>query len=449
MSDDAAFLRAIASDPADDTARLAYADFLEETGDEVHAARADFIRAQVEAHTRHPNDPRRAELETRAAVLFGGHWIQWWEPLCAILGLPPPHVSTDGLRSRLGQFLLGRTEPHRGHPYSVQGGTTLGWVRPLPSAQTGTFVSVAFERGFSQRLDLTGELTESANVVRRWTRATPLTALHLSGIVALDWKMIDGEHLHGVRELSLLGTNTAAVRAVAASPHLPRLEELSLRPDRSNAAWAVELYRTYAASPLAGRVKQLQVVIRSTEEVEALHGPHLANLARLHIIGPPTVVDPWPATGAALARSKVLSGLRELSLSGSASAMADGGLPDWLTGQLRQLTVEAVPDTLAAIGNLVRRDPLPALTDLSLRSTVQLEHLYSALAASPLAGRLCHLRLTGGWGSESDARRELLRLADVLASGPLETLALGRQVRYWPEVWDELQERFTGRVSVV
>src|SRR5262245_46178095 len=104
MSDDAAFLRAIASDPADDTARLAYADFLEESGDAVHTERAEFIRTQVEANTHHPNDPHRAELDAHAAVLFGGHWIRWWEPLCAILGLPPPHVSTDGLRSRLGQF---------------------------------------------------------------------------------------------------------------------------------------------------------------------------------------------------------------------------------------------------------------------------------------------------------------------------------------------------------
>ena len=43
MSDHAAFLRAIASDPADDTARLVYADFLEETGEPSQAARADFI----------------------------------------------------------------------------------------------------------------------------------------------------------------------------------------------------------------------------------------------------------------------------------------------------------------------------------------------------------------------------------------------------------------------
>ena len=47
MTDDArALLAAIVADPADDTARLAYADCIEENG---NSARAEFIRLQIEA----------------------------------------------------------------------------------------------------------------------------------------------------------------------------------------------------------------------------------------------------------------------------------------------------------------------------------------------------------------------------------------------------------------
>lgn len=45
MSDEAAFLAAILAEPADDTVRLVYADWLQENG---QPERAEFIRVQVE-----------------------------------------------------------------------------------------------------------------------------------------------------------------------------------------------------------------------------------------------------------------------------------------------------------------------------------------------------------------------------------------------------------------
>jgi uncharacterized protein (TIGR02996 family) len=47
MSDEAAFLHAICADPADDTARLVFADFLQEQGGNVETAWALFIRAHI------------------------------------------------------------------------------------------------------------------------------------------------------------------------------------------------------------------------------------------------------------------------------------------------------------------------------------------------------------------------------------------------------------------
>jgi uncharacterized protein (TIGR02996 family) len=54
-----AMLRAVLIDPADDTARLAYADCLEERGEEASAARAGYIRGSVHSpEPRHPSPHR-------------------------------------------------------------------------------------------------------------------------------------------------------------------------------------------------------------------------------------------------------------------------------------------------------------------------------------------------------------------------------------------------------
>ena len=71
MSTDLRFLMAaIAADPADDTARLIYADCLEEQG---NAPRAEFIRLQIEAERLHPDSNAGARLEEQAQTLFADH----------------------------------------------------------------------------------------------------------------------------------------------------------------------------------------------------------------------------------------------------------------------------------------------------------------------------------------------------------------------------------------
>jgi uncharacterized protein (TIGR02996 family) len=450
MSDDAAFLRAIASDPADDTVRLAYADFLEETGEPAHAARAEFTRTQIEARSLHLNHPRRADLEARAAELFAEHWVEWWLPVCAAVGLPLPHLPARGFRERFGR-LLRRPQPDRGAPYELTEGTTLGWVRtPAHEREVAPPLrGVVFERGFPQWLDLIGQLTDAAMPVRRWTTVAPLTVLQLRGTVARDWKLIDGEHLRGVRELRLGHAAATAVAVIGASPHLPRLEELTLRPDRSNIAWPAEQYRAFAESPLAGRVKWLHVVVGAPDEVAALDGPHLANLAGLHVEGAASLIPDREdvARVAGLLASPHLTGLKELTLTGAA-CLALGPLPGRLAAGLRRLVVNAGTFATGLVG-LLRDDALPAVTDLCVSSGAHALGVHSVLANSPLAGRLRHLRLAGGWAAEPDTKRELLRLARVLDPGRLETLALDRQLKNWPEVWDEFQTRFPGRVSAV
>jgi len=77
MNERAALLAAVLAAPADDMPRLVYADFLEETGDPVDAARAHFIRAEIAAERLPPEDPERERLESQAARLFNKHGDAW------------------------------------------------------------------------------------------------------------------------------------------------------------------------------------------------------------------------------------------------------------------------------------------------------------------------------------------------------------------------------------
>src|SRR5262249_13049333 len=95
-SEHAAFHKAIVANPADLTSRLVYADFLEETGEPSDVARGEVIRSPIEADGLPPNDPRRKELLEKADALFAAHWIEWWTPVCQVIGLPAPAPGDSG-----------------------------------------------------------------------------------------------------------------------------------------------------------------------------------------------------------------------------------------------------------------------------------------------------------------------------------------------------------------
>ncbi len=84
MSTDAALLRTIRDTPEDNTARLVYADFIEEEGD---PARGEFIRVQIALACTPEGEPGRAALEDREHELLAEHEREW-------LGVPP---NSDGL----------------------------------------------------------------------------------------------------------------------------------------------------------------------------------------------------------------------------------------------------------------------------------------------------------------------------------------------------------------
>jgi uncharacterized protein (TIGR02996 family) len=83
-----AFLQAIFAEPAEDTHRLAYADWLEEHGGPAGQARAEFIRVQIELARLAPDDARGAELRKREKKLWEANRSSWLEAVPRSLRRP-------------------------------------------------------------------------------------------------------------------------------------------------------------------------------------------------------------------------------------------------------------------------------------------------------------------------------------------------------------------------
>jgi uncharacterized protein (TIGR02996 family) len=104
------FLQAIFAAPDEDTDRLVYADWLEETGEPVWVDRAEFIRVQIERfHLRNRSKNRKARLLAREAELLALRRDAWLGPWA---GLAPWLVFQRGIPDRLravaGAWFVGR-----------------------------------------------------------------------------------------------------------------------------------------------------------------------------------------------------------------------------------------------------------------------------------------------------------------------------------------------------
>jgi uncharacterized protein (TIGR02996 family) len=136
MNEREALLLAIAANPAEDTPRLVYADWLDEYGDgEVARARAEFIRTQI------------ALLAYRASVLLTKHETQFRRPMCvACLGSGRRPMENEFCYYCNGSGSTGALSTLR-HDRSTEFATPVTWVRGFP------VVSVPFAGMSSSRLD--------------------------------------------------------------------------------------------------------------------------------------------------------------------------------------------------------------------------------------------------------------------------------------------------------
>src|SRR5438477_7332783 len=260
MTERETFLRAICDNPADDTARLVFADWLEEHGD---AARAEFIRVEVQLANRNPDDEnddrRRAALFARRAALLKAHARGWLEPFVGCAkesGFERGFVAE--VEATADTFLT-----HGGRWMALTPLTRVRFVGtltvvagdPVPGCYRSEELFACPLLGRLETIDLeTNHI--NPDDLRRLAAYPDLSRLRE---LVLAWNRLGSEgaevlagmpQLRGLEELNLVGNGitSAGARVLAQSPHLGGLKELRITKNPINGrAWTVLELRFGAA----------------------------------------------------------------------------------------------------------------------------------------------------------------------------------------------------------
>lgn len=237
-TDERAFLDAICDQPADDTARLVYADWLTENG---QPDRGEFIRAEIELANTPPtteaDERRRRVLLDRRAGLLKRHGAVWLAPFLPfakesafVRGFVqsvevPANTFIQQAEKWFALTPLTRVKFSPCYVWDRPGGSYRWWVEPL------------FASPHLSRLE-----------------ALDLESLELT---AEDIKLLTGRDLSRLRELVLRWNSirTPGATAVASSPHVPNLEVLDLRSNGITDAGA----RAMAESQHLHRLTELRM----------------------------------------------------------------------------------------------------------------------------------------------------------------------------------------------
>jgi uncharacterized protein (TIGR02996 family) len=225
MHDTLAALHAAITDaPTDRTVRLVYADALDESGDPLHAARAEFIRGQVRLEGMADEDPERAALVARCDELFAEHWIDWWRPVCAAVGLPEPFVPKRRLRDRVKRLV--RSERPVGAPYTCS--TDYPGACSISSEDHG--FTAQFVAGFPEVLYVRRFTIDSlTGQVGTWLAGAPFARLRFAQDVSeFEWDSLNGPHLAKLSELWFDHFSEATATRAARSEHLRNLVTLKV-----------------------------------------------------------------------------------------------------------------------------------------------------------------------------------------------------------------------------
>jgi uncharacterized protein (TIGR02996 family) len=238
MTDRESFLRAICNDPADDTARLVFADWLEEHGE---ASRGEFIRVEVQLANRNPDDEaddrRRAVLFARRAELLKRHKQEWLEPF---LGC----AKESGFERGFVAEVEATADTFLAHGERWMALTPLTRVRFVGTLVAGDAEPSGYRAeelfacpllGRLETIDLeTNHITPDD--LRRLAAYPDLSRLRE---LVLSWNRLGSEgaailagmpQLRGLEELNLVGNGItgSGARAIAQSPYLGGLKELRI-----------------------------------------------------------------------------------------------------------------------------------------------------------------------------------------------------------------------------
>ncbi|MBY0460193.1 MAG: TIGR02996 domain-containing protein [Gemmataceae bacterium] len=267
---EAALLAAIAANPEEDTPRLVYADYLDERGDKLAAARAEFIRLQVMLY-RAPADT----LEVRVARTRANGLL---ELFAAPWGFPIQTSYRFEYKVRRG-FIDEVTAPAADAPRvcallerePVLRLTVTRDGRPaLPGAPVDALDVPSLEKVRHLELRSGGWNGEAVAAVFAYKHLPPLTSFALSHVLIRPGdveSLVRNPRLGSLSRLRITGCGRYAVGAgrfgvgdagaeeIANSPVLANLRELSLRSGDVETAGAVAL----ADSPYLRHLTELNL----------------------------------------------------------------------------------------------------------------------------------------------------------------------------------------------
>lgn len=248
MSERAAFINAILDNPADDTARLVFADWLEEHGE---PERAEFIRVQIEADklpedVRLRNDPG-ARIAGKHGAAFGGGWRK-----------------AIGLSETEGEYV-------RGFLTGVRVDSTPGFLDLTDSvlAHEPVLFEVKLEvwrrsspQATPEELQQIASLADSPNlraVTRLWHNNRWVSPARQFGGERLI-QLMASPHLINLREISIRSDPTirlAGVKAIASAPARCALESLEL--DGTLTGFGTAAVEVLATAPRFAALKRLSL----------------------------------------------------------------------------------------------------------------------------------------------------------------------------------------------
>ena len=333
MSDERALQAAIWEHPHDPTARLVYADWLDDRGTESDAARAELIRAHIELDRLDGDDPRFDELERRADELeerWGKAWSKAQPPgakkvHCYTGGLPVPYLGNfkvDGLvklgaarmraaplwRYHYGVYgrhldqLLAWPHLHRLELFALRPPLPDGWAERLAACANLRNVSVlelidcwptagelktvldAFTGRHLQRLRFNTEDADALAVLARHPAVANLRDL----VIEESRVPPDAVRLLAKTKARLLSFafehnrpgGDDVVSEVLRLPFVPKLRSLDLSQDRLTNAGAADLAAALQLANLRTLwLNENQIGVAGFRAL--LASPHLARLARL------------------------------------------------------------------------------------------------------------------------------------------------------------------------
>jgi uncharacterized protein (TIGR02996 family) len=437
MSDETAFLAAITAEPDDATARLVYADWLEERGD---IDRAEFIRIQFEAERHDEWTPARMDIDERAEALLERNRDRWLHDVPHWAQGPnwPPGVSSfrRGFLTRVSvtaeNFLASSADLLSAAPVrEVQirlmqdgGGALakhpdLGRLQKVEIAFGETPIDLAaflaspyLSHLVSLELVLHGPPHPGASF---WTTLPMLDDDGAMAIAACAG-------LARLKRLSLpVGSiGPDGIGALAESPHLTSLEELDVRAHHIGDGGLIRLAR----SPMLPRLTELDLYGTRVGD-RGLRAVLAAGPARLRGIHLGRHQD-CPITNMGLrafCRCEALAGLRRLDLSlwqlTRARVRAIANSPHLAGLQVLKLSSCGIDDDMAV--ELARSGHLRILRFLDLQNNLIGARGITALARSPVLGTVTNLVLYNnpGMGDAGAAT-----LADSEHVGELRRLCL-------------------------